>query len=244
MRLLIIQHIKREGPGLFLQVASDLGMEVTFSHLYLNDPLPKPNKKDVVLIMGGPMGINDLSNPLYPWLKQEVKLINYCLLNQIGLIGICLGAQLLANAAGGTVEILKRGYPPKAIPEIGWGTITASCNPKKEKIFSHLTFPLEVLHWHGDRIILPLQAKLLASSERCREQFFRIGPMAYGLQCHIETDKLMVDQWIKEDIEFIANGLGLMAKDTLKKQEALFSNKSRKSRLKLIFGLMKILTEV
>ena len=112
-----------------------------------------------------------------------------------------LGAQLLASAAGGDVEILKSGSPPKALPEIGWSQIFID---KSNKDFKALfEEPFHVLHWHGDRILLPNKAELIASSARCKEQFFRIGNFAYGLQFHIETTGRMINNWIKEDKDFV-----------------------------------------
>ena len=124
-RLLVLQHLEIEGPGLFEQFAKE---------------------RDFI--------------------KKELE-------NERPIVGVCLGAQLLASAAGGGVEILKCGSPPKALPEIGWSQIFIDKSNKEFK--SLFESPFHVLHWHGDRILLPNKAVLIASSARCKEQFFRLS---------------------------------------------------------------------
>ena len=118
-RLLVLQHIEREGPGLFRQIAEKKGISVCIFRLDLGDPLPELNNGDLLLVLGGPMGIRDIGNPNFPWLNKEVDLIKEALNQKIGMIGVCLGAQLLAYAAGGDVEVLEEGIPPKPLAEIG-----------------------------------------------------------------------------------------------------------------------------
>ena len=155
------------------------------------------------------------------------------------IVGVCLGAQLLASAAGGDVEILKCGSPPKALPEIGWSQIYID---KSNKDFQALfEAPFHVLHWHGDRILLPNKAVLIASSERCKEQFFRIGNFAYGLQFHIETTGGMINKWIKEDKEFVFKGLGSNGQEILKEENKKYIDKTFFKRKLLINKLFELL---
>ena len=200
-RLLVLQHLEIEGPGLFEQYAKERDLKIKIVRLDKKDNLPQTKEGDLILIMGGPMGVKDIGNERYPWLKLERNFIKRELKKKRPIIGVCLGAQLLASAAGGNVEILKYGFPPKELPEIGWSQIfiNKSNNDFKE-LFEE---PFHVLHWHGDRILLPNKAVVIASSDRCKEQFFRIGDFAYGLQFHIETTGAMIDKWIKEDKEFV-----------------------------------------
>ena len=150
-----------------------------------------------------------------------------------------MGAQLLASAAGGDVEILKYGSPPKALPEIGWSQIFID---KSNKDFKALfEDPFYVLHWHGDRILLPYEAVLIASSARCKEQFFRIGNFAYGLQFHIETTGRMINNWIKEDKEFVLRGLGLNGQEILKEENKKYIDKTFSKRKLLISKLFELL---
>ena len=240
-RLLVIQHLEREGPCLFLGLAKERGLEVNVIRVDLGESLPLPEKGDGLLILGGPMGVADLANPAFPWLKDEVQIIKYALEHQNPLIGVCLGAQLLSHAAGGAVEVLLGGTPACPLPEVGWAPIETAVDADDEPLLTNLTQPLDVLHWHGDRIILPNNAKILASSARCREQLFRVGRCAYGLQFHVEVEENEVIQWIAEDNEFICSALGDEAPTILMEQQKRYGANSKPRRLQLLEDLFKSL---
>jgi len=238
-RLLVLQHLEIEGPGLFKQFAEERDLKIEIIRLDKKDNLPQTKEGDLILIMGGPMGVKDIGSDKYSWLKLERDFIRKELENKRPIIGICLGAQLLANAAGGDVEILKYGYPPKELPEIGWSQIFID---KSNKDFKELfEDPFHVLHWHGDRILLPNKAVLIASSARCKEQFFRIGDFAYGLQFHIETTSEMINEWIKEDKEFVFNGLGSNGQEILREENKKYIDNTFLKRKLLISKLFELL---
>ena len=238
-RLLVLQHLEIEGPGLFEQFAKERDLKIKIIRLDKKDNLPQTKKGDLILIMGGPMGVKDIGSDRYPWLKLERNFIKRELENKIPIIGVCLGAQLLASAAGGDIEVLKYGSPPKALPEIGWSQIFID---KSNKDFKELfEEPFHVLHWHGDRILLPNKAVLIASSARCKEQFFRIGNFAYGLQFHVETTGAMIDNWINEDKEFVFKGLGSSGQEILREENRKYSDKTFLKRKLLISKLFELL---
>jgi len=238
-RLLVLQHLEIEGPGLFEQFAREKDLKIKIIRLDKKDNLPQTKKGDLILIMGGPMGVKDIGSDRYPWLKLERDFIKKELENERPIIGVCLGAQLLASAAGGDVEILKYGSPPKALPEIGWSQIFID---KSNKDFKALfEDPFHVLHWHGDRILLPDKAVLIASSTRCKEQFFRIGNFAYGLQFHIEATGGMINKWIKEDKEFVFKVLGSNGQEILKEENKKYIDKTFFKRKLLISKLFELL---
>ena len=238
-RLLVLQHLEIEGPGLFEQFAKEKDLEIEVVRLDKKDNLPKTKEGDLILIMGGPMGVKDIGSDKFSWLKLERDFIKQELENKRPIIGVCLGAQLLANAAGGDVEILKYGYPPKELPEIGWSQIFIDkSNSDFKAIFEE---PFYVLHWHGDRILLPSKAVLIASSALCREQFIRIGDYAYGLQFHIETTETMINKWIKEDKEFVFKGLGSNGQEILKEENKKYRDKTFFKRKLLINKLFELL---
>ena len=238
-RLLVLQHLEIEGPGLFEQFAKERDLKIEIIRLDNNNALPQTKKGDLILIMGGPMGVKDIGSERYPWLKLEIDFIKKELENKRPIIGVCLGAQLLASAAGGDVEIFKYGSPPKALPEIGWSQIFID---KSNRDFKELfEEPFNVLHWHGDRILLPNKAVLIASSMRCKEQFFKIGEFAYGLQFHIETNGAMIDKWIKEDKEFIIKGLGSNGQEILREDNKKYIDKTFLKRKLLISKLFELL---
>ncbi len=238
-RLLVLQHLEIEGPGLFYHIAMERKMNIEIFRLDLGDDLPKTNNDDLLLIMGGPMGIKDIGSIKYPWLKSERNFIKSELKKKTRIIGVCLGAQLLANAAGGDVEILKYGSPPKPLPEIGWSQVFP--NQSNNNLNKFFETPFHVLHWHGDRILLPKNAELIASSKRCREQFFKIGDSAYGLQFHIESSKEMTERWINEDKLFIKKGLGAKGQEILREEDKQFGEKTfvkRKFFINKLFNLL------
>ena len=238
-RLLVLQHLEIEGPGLFKQIAEERDLKIEIIRLDKKDYLPKTKKGDLILIMGGPMGVKDIGSDKYSWLKLERDFIRRELEKKRPLIGVCLGAQLIASAAGGDVEILKYGYPPKELPEIGWSQIFID---KSNKDFKEMfEDPFHVLHWHGDRILLPNKAVLIASSARCKEQFFRIGDFAYGLQFHIETVEGMINKWIKEDKEFVYKGLGSKGQEILREENKKYIDKTFLKRKLFINKLFELL---
>ena len=240
-RLLVLQHLEREGPGLFFNIAEERGFSVSIFRLDLGDSLPELRNGDLLLVLGGPMSIRDIGTSTYPWLIEEVRLIKEALNQGVGLIGVCLGAQLLAYAAGGDVELLQEESSRQPLAEIGWDFIFPQSQENKSKLTAFLSQPFPVLHWHGDRIILPNIAELIASSSRCKEQLFSIGSLAYGIQFHVEIVDEMVKTWISEDQKFISSALGANGQTILKQQQKEFGSKTLDSRLKFLNVMFDLL---
>ena len=207
--LVVIQHIEREGPGLLAAAVADRGWPLRLCRAWAGDPLPAADLAEViVVVLGGPMGVADLDDPAHPWLAPTVELLRRRLALGLPCLGICLGAQLLAHAAGGTVLPLEVGDPPRPHREVGFGAITFTASASEEPVLAGLARSELVLHWHGDRVVLPPGATLLGSSLACPEQFFRIGSRAYGLQFHAEVTAAMLERWIDEDADFVRSALG------------------------------------
>ena len=240
-RLLVLQHLERERPGLFVNLAEERGFSVCTFRLDLGDSLPELRNGDLLLVMGGPMGIRDIGTSTYPWLIEEVGLIKEALKQGIGIIGVCLGAQLLAYAAGGDVERLQEDGSDQPLAEIGWENIFPNSLENHCQLTTLLAYPFPVLHWHADRILLPNTAELIASSCRCKEQLFSIGSLAYGIQFHVEIDNEMVNTWISEDHKFISSALGVDGQSVLKKQQKEFGYKTLNSRLEFLNILFDLL---
>ncbi len=242
-KLLVLQNIEREGPGLFLKIAKEKGFLPEIYKLWLGNKLPKAKKEDLILIMGGPMSVRDINSEKYFWLKEEIEFIRRAIENQISIIGVCLGAQLLAYISGGKIERQKDESNKVNKPEIGWSKISSIDKKFIDDISLWQKEPLRVLHWHGDRIILPPHAQLLASSARCREQLFKIGEFIFGLQFHIETEGSMTDDWIKNDQKFIISGLGKNGTKILKNQCKEFESKTLDARILLIKKILNNLID-
>lgn len=207
-RLVVLQHLDREGPGLFAVEARARGWEVLICRLDQGDAVPPLGPDDGLLVLGGPMGVADVGDPAFPWLAAEVELLREVLHRGQPVIGVCLGAQLLALAAGGTAVPLAVGEPPRPLREVGFGAVSWLLDPASDPLLRGLETSELVLHWHGDRCLLPPQAELLASSLHCREQAFRLGPRAIGLQFHVEVEPPMLERWLVEDADYVVGAFG------------------------------------
>jgi GMP synthase (glutamine-hydrolysing) len=137
-----------------------------------------------LVVMGGSMGVYEADR--YPFLRDELRLIEDALQRDLPILGICLGSQLLAAALGAPVF-------PSGIKEIGWYPIEFDAEARRDPLFAGMPEHLEAFHWHGDTFQLPAGATRLASSKKTREQAFRYGQRAWGLQFHLEVTAPVVD---------------------------------------------------
>lgn len=174
MKILCLKHIAFEGPGTIALWAQARGHELEVVAVYQNKPLPSPETFDALLVMGGPMNVNE--EAIYPWLPKEKSYIRGAIAAGKHVIGVCLGAQLIANVLGATIS---QG-PHK---EIGWFPIQPSANCPDT-----LSLPdeLRVLHWHGDTFEIPQGAQLIGQSAACANQGFLYRDRVLALQCHLE----------------------------------------------------------
>ncbi len=208
MHLVALQHLELEGPSRIADIALELGWTVETRRLWLGEMTPTHlNRDEVLVVMGGSMGVGDIGDSRWPFLATEVALLRSALANHWPVIGICLGAQLLAHAAGAAVYPLYTGEPPTRQREIGWGAITFMHTADSEPVLAGLDVAEPVVHWHGDTFDLPAGATLLASTLTCPNQFFRLGKV-FGLQFHIEITAEQIGQWVIEDAEFVHAGGG------------------------------------
>jgi GMP synthase-like glutamine amidotransferase len=210
-RALVLQHTPTEGPERVAELLSARGVAIDVRHLYRGDALPAHVEKDeLVVAMGGPMGVGDVDDPRYPFLAPEILLLREAIARDRPVLGICLGAQLLAAAAGARVyPNTRRGPDGAPVParEVGWGTVDFH-NVSREPALAGMRGKELVLHWHGDTFDLPRGATHLASTPVCRNQAFRLGWKQYGLQFHCELPAEAVAVWVREDADYVraANG--------------------------------------
>jgi GMP synthase (glutamine-hydrolysing) len=206
MRAIVLTHLERETPGRVVPLAEQRGIAVEIRHVDLGAPVPDHLEDgQMLIVMGGPMGVGDIGDARYPFLAKEVALLRHALEKRAPVLGICLGAQLLAHAAGAAVYRNMRvgaSGAPLPSPEVGFGKVRFT-HVECEPVLLGLRQEETVLHWHGDTFDLPREATRLASSALCLNQAFRIGDYAFGLQFHVEVDAEMARRWALEDAPFV-----------------------------------------
>jgi GMP synthase-like glutamine amidotransferase len=190
LRVRVLQHVPFEGPALIGRRLCERGHTLETTALYryeLGESLPEPASFDWLILMGGPMSVNDVDS--LPWLTPELELTARAIDEGKTVLGICLGAQLIAASRGARVY-------PNYYREIGWFPVTprparaevpgeAAADP--EELFGRFPAEIPALHWHGETFALPRGAHLLAASDACVNQAFSLGERVLGLQFHLEA---------------------------------------------------------
>lgn len=178
MRIHYLQHVPFEGIGCIHEWAEHKGHALSATALYADAALPHPSEFDLLVIMGGPMGVRD--DLAFPWMAPETRFIAQCIGQGKKIIGICLGAQLIARALGAEVY-------PNQNKEIGWHLVTRSAAAEAAGLKSLVPQSFNAFHWHGDTFELPEGAVHLAWSQACQQQAFFYPPGVLGLQFHLES---------------------------------------------------------
>lgn len=174
MNIQVFQHVPFEDIGSMALWCGAQQAKVTYTRFFESDDLPRFEDVDLLIVMGGPMSVNDEDQ--FPWLKKEKVFIREAIHRGMAVVGLCLGAQLIANALGSRVY-------PNGQKEIGWFPVTGILAGRD--VFQ---FPDEttVFHWHGETFDLPGGAVHLAKSEGCAHQAFQVGKNVIALQFHLE----------------------------------------------------------
>lgn len=189
MKALVLKHHPVESPGLLGKALVDSGWELEVLELTKGKTVPtESGDYQGIILMGGPISVNDEKQ--YPFLEEEIALIGETIGRNIPVIGVCLGAQLIARALGGAVS-------PNMQKEIGWHPIQLTEEGKSDTLFASVNeSEIEVFHWHSESFAVPENAVLLARSELSPCQIFRYG-CAYGFLCHLEITPMMVEQFVR-----------------------------------------------
>jgi GMP synthase (glutamine-hydrolysing) len=221
-RAIVIQHVAYESPGRIVPVFRDFGIPIEVRHVYRGDEVPTDlDELRVLVVLGGPMGVADVGSDRYPFLAQEVELLKRVVAMDRPVLGICLGAQLLAHAGGAkvypnTLPGPTAESPPKPAPELGWGPVSFPFPGGTEPIVLGLMDGAPMFHWHQDTFDLPkLPAPpnpapppapppptgnaLLCSTRTCKHQAFRFKNRLFGFQFHFEFTEADIEAVLAND---------------------------------------------
>lgn len=199
MSVLICKNIETEGPGTIEDYLKTQEIPYKIVELSKGEKIPEPDRFGTFIIMGGPMSVNEDNR--YPYIKEEEKLVMDFISQDKKVLGICLGAQIMAKALGS--EVYKGSKE-----EIGWYDIELTEDGLKDSHMRSLTLhpgtgnlreKFKVFHWHGETFDIPEGAKRLASSELYPNQAFKSMNKAYAFQFHIEVSKGMIYKWLKNE---------------------------------------------
>ena len=187
MRILCLTHVPFEDAANIGVWAQQRGHSLIYTHLYLDELLPPLESFDMLAVMGGPMNVYEHNR--YLWLTSEKGFIRQVIDAEKKVIGVCLGAQLIASILGGQVI-------PNRQKEIGWYPVQLTPQSAQSGAFSVLPDRMMVFHWHGDTFSLPPGAIHLASSAVCENQAFQYGDHVLGLQFHLEYSAESIEKML------------------------------------------------
>ena len=212
MKIHYLQHVPFENSANIENWANSKQNKLSKTLLYENAKFPNFDCFDLLIILGGSMNIYEEDK--YSWLKQEKEFIKELIKQDKYVLGICLGAQLLADALGAKVY-------PNNHKEIGWFPIKLTQEARNTELFKEVPETLNVFHWHGDTFELPDKSTLVASSEACANQGFIYNEKIIGLQFHLETSKISIENLIKNCNEDITNSKYIQTIAEMKEYEKI-----------------------
>lgn len=229
MRIHSLQHVPFEDIGSMTSDFRTRGYSLSTTHWYRGDAAPAVNDFDALVVMGGPMGIYD--EAIHPWLADEKILIKEAITAGKIVLGICLGAQLIADVLGGKVT----RNPHK---EIGWLPISINPAAATHPIAQVFARYPNVFHWHGDTFALPPGAMHLASSEGCANQAYVFQDKVYGFQFHLETTPASARALIEHCAEDIDGSRYTQPAQTILANDEKFAqiNRAMSEVIAVIFG--------
>ena len=215
MRILFIQHVAFEHPGSILRWVRELNYSYSILHIYEAPELPAPDDFDMLIIMGGPMGV--FEEDKYRWLKTEKEFISTAILAGKKVLGICLGCQLIASVLGASVY-------KHTQKEIGWWPVWKNSENKNHPIIKELPDVFTSFHWHGDTFDLPANALHLFSSEACNQQGFIYKSCVVGLQFHPEVEEKLFSELTENDKKELMAAKFVQSEEEMKQHFPLFIN--------------------
>ena len=220
MHIHCLQHVAFENPGTIAEWALANRHSIGYTYFFEKDvALPGIENTDALLIMGGYMNADQEDQ--FPWLGQEKAFIKTAIEEGKKVIGICLGAQLVAAALGSKVYANKE-------KEIGFFPVEFTAAALAHPFFDHFHNPCTVFHWHGDTFDLPGNAMLVASTAVCKQQAFLIDNQVLGLQFHFEMNKAVIEDMLLHDgYELEEKGNYIQSKKTIEKGYACLAQNKK-----------------
>ncbi len=188
-KLLVLQHVPHEILGTLNPLLKRAGFRIRYVNFARHpDAEPALEGYDGLVILGGPMSVNDAHR--LPHLNTEMRLIEQALRRSLPLLGICLGAQLIAKTLGARVY-------PNAEKEIGWYDVSPTDHAESDPLLAEFQPTEKIFQWHGETFEIPKAGLHLAFSSLCANQAFRYGANVYGFQFHLEVDEPMIHRWLR-----------------------------------------------
>lgn len=210
----VIRHVPHEGLGLIEESLAAAGVSHRYYHpSEVNGDM---GRLDYLIILGGPWSVYDN----FPWLEAETELIEHAIDKGIPLLGICLGAQLIARTLGAKVA-------PCGFKEIGWYPLNLTGDGSSDNVMGNLEAEETVFQWHGDTFDIPEAAVHLASSPNCPNQAFRYGDSTWALQFHLEVTPEMVNAWLEvpENQLEVQAAFGNSKSEEIKKDTGIYAER-------------------
>lgn len=191
-RVLVFQHVAFEILGTLDPLFKSYGFRIRYVNFGRHpEATPRLEGYDGLVVLGGPMSVGEVDRR--PHLETEVQLIREAIGREMPILGICLGAQLIARALGAPV-----GRNPTK--EIGWYDVEPTREGREDALFRHFGPSEKIFQWHGDRFAIPDGAVHLASTATCPGQAFRYGQNVYALQFHMEVDERLIERWLRTPV--------------------------------------------
>jgi len=230
MKIHALYHVSFEGLGCIENWISEKNHILSTTNFYNNETLPDISEFDFLIIMGGPMSVSEEDK--YPWLKEEKKFIRKAINNKKVVLGICLGAQLIAESLD--AKVTRNEYK-----EIGWFPINFINEESKKSLLNVIPENQKVMHWHSDTFPIPNGAEQILKSEGCRNQAFIFNQRVIGLQFHLEFTERLVKALIRKSRKGLIKSRYVQTED-----EILLNMDLLKTTNNLMFKLLNRIEDI